>query len=43
MQDLPILGKSVQLEICTHEYECVNDDYDVTSVAETFNGFLNAL
>ncbi len=43
VQDLPILGKSVQLEICTHEYECVNDDYDVTSVAETFNGFLNAL
>lgn len=43
VQDLPILGKSVQLEICAHEYECVNDDCDVTSVAETFNGFLNAL
>lgn len=42
VQDLPILGKSVQLEICTHEYECVNDDCDVTSVAETFDGFLNA-
>lgn len=40
-QDLPILGKSVQLEICAHEYECVNADCEVTSVAETFNGFLN--
>ena len=41
VQDLPILGKSVQLEICSHEYECVNDDCEVTSVAETFDGFLN--
>ena len=22
VQDLPILGKSVQLEICSHEYAC---------------------
>ena len=41
VQDLPILGKSVQLEICSHEYECVNDDCAVTSMAETFDGFLN--
>ena len=41
VQDLPILGKSVQLEICSHEYECLNDDCEVTSVAETFDGFLN--
>lgn len=41
VQDLPIFGKSVQLEICSHEYECVNDDCEVTSVAETFDGFLN--
>ena len=34
-------GKSVQLEICSHEYECVNDDCAVTSMAETFDGFLN--
>ena len=42
VQDLPILGKSVRLEICSHEYECMNDDCEVTTVAETFNGFLNA-
>ena len=41
VQDLPILGKSVELEICAHEYECVNDDCEVISVAETFDGFLN--
>ena len=41
VQDLPIFGKSVQLEICSHEYECVNDDCAVTSMAETFDGFLN--
>lgn len=41
VQDLPILGKSVQLEICAHEYECVNNDCEVTTLAETFNGFLN--
>lgn len=41
VQDLPILWKSVRLEICSHEYECVNDDCEVTTFAETFNGFLN--
>ena len=41
VQDLPIFGRSVQLEICSHEYECVNDDCAVTSMAETFDGFLN--
>ena len=41
VQDLPILGKSVQLEISSHEYECINDDCEVTSFAETFRGFLN--
>lgn len=41
VQDLPILGKGVQLEISAHEYECVNDDCEVTSFAETFNGFVD--
>ena len=41
IQDLPILGKSVQLEICSREYECVNDNCEVTSFAETFDGFVN--
>ena len=29
VQDLPILGKRVQLEICSHEYECINDGCEV--------------
>ena len=41
VQDLPILGKRVQLEIASHEYECINDSCEVTSFAETFSGFLN--
>lgn len=41
VQDLPILGKRVQLEIASHEYECINDGCEVTSFAETFSGFLN--
>lgn len=41
VQDLPILGKGVQLEICSHEYECMNNDCEVTTIAETFDGFLN--
>lgn len=41
VQDLPILGESFQLEICSHEYECVNDGCEVNSVAGTFDGFLN--
>lgn len=42
VQDLPILGKSVKLEIRAHEYECMNDNCEATSVAETFDGFLNS-
>lgn len=41
VQDLPILGKNVQLEIKVHEYDCVNNECDSTSVAENFNGFLD--
>lgn len=41
VQDFPILGKGVQLEICSHEYECINDGCEVTTFAETFDGFLN--
>ena len=41
VQDLPILGKRVQFEICSHEYECINDGCEVTTFAETFDGFLN--
>ena len=41
VQDLPILGKRVQLEICSHEYKCMNNECDVMTIAETFDGFLN--
>ena len=41
VQDLPILGKRVQLEICSHEYECINDGCEATTFTETFDGFLN--
>ena len=41
VQDLPILRKNVQLEIRSHEYECTNDECEVISIAETFDGFLN--
>ena len=33
VQDLPILGKSVQPEICSHEYACLNDECGVVSIA----------
>ncbi|MDK2905902.1 MAG: transposase [Eubacteriaceae bacterium] len=41
VQDLPILGKNVQLRIKAHEYICDNEACPVRTVAETFNGFLN--
>ena len=41
VQDLPILGKRVLLEITSHEYCCDNKECDVATIAETYNGFLN--
>lgn len=41
VQDLPILGKNVQLEIKAYEYDCTNNECDIISVAENFNGFLD--
>lgn len=42
VQDLPILGKNVQLETTAHEYNCMNKECNTTSISETFDGFLNA-
>lgn len=42
VQDLPILGKRVQLELRSYEYECTNDECKTISIAETFGGFLNS-
>lgn len=41
VQDLPILGKQVQLEINAHEYRCSNPSCEVVTIAETYDGFLN--
>lgn len=41
VQDLPILGKTTELNIRAYEYQCENPDCPVTSLAESFDGFLN--
>ena len=41
VQDLPILGKNVQLQITVREYQCQNEQCNVTTVTESYNGFLN--
>lgn len=41
VQDLPVLGKNVQLHIKAHEYKCTNIDCNASTIAENFNGFLN--
>lgn len=41
VQDLPILGKCVMLNINVHEFICNNDNCTVGIITETFNGFLN--
>lgn len=40
VQDLPILGKSVWLDINAFEYRCENPDCSNMSNVETFHGFL---
>lgn len=40
--DLPILGKNVQLEVTTHEYQCLNFDCSVTTFSENFSHFLDS-
>lgn len=42
VQDLPILGRNVLLEITAYEYKCENPLCDVKSIAENFDGFLNS-
>ena len=42
VQDLPILGKNVLLRITAHEYWCDNDQCEVTTIAESYNGFVNS-
>ena len=42
VQDLPILGKKVMLNIKAYEYECEDSECNITSFAENFDGFLNS-
>lgn len=41
VQDLPILGKSVELQINAYDYHCDNEECDVKSFAETFDNFID--
>lgn len=41
VQDLPILGKNVELHITAREYQCDNDKCPASTVAEMYEGFLN--
>ena len=41
VQDLPILGKRVLLEINAYEYKCKNKDCPTKTIAESFNGFIS--
>ena len=42
VQDLPILGKRVMIDVKAYEYECENSECSITSFAENFDGFLNS-
>lgn len=41
VQDLPMIGKAVMLQIKAYEYICDEPDCEVISFTETFDGFLN--
>ena len=42
VQDLPILGKNVQLLINVREYRCQNEQCSISTIAESYDGFLNS-
>ena len=41
VHDLPILGKRVMLDRVIHDFQCLNEDCNISSTSETFDGFLN--
>ena len=41
VQDLPILGKQVLLEINSYEYKCENEECSNKTMAKSFNGFIS--
>lgn len=42
VQDLPILGKNVRLRITAHEYQCSNEQCEVRTMAESYDGFISS-
>lgn len=42
VQDLPMLGRQVILDINLFEYKCENNDCTVTTFTETYDGFFNS-
>lgn len=41
VQDLPILGKNVQLQVKVREYDCENTECPAQTATESFDGFLS--
>jgi transposase len=41
VQDFPILGKNVQLQVMVREYDCENEECPIKTVTESFDGFLS--
>lgn len=41
VQDLPILGKRVMLDMQIHDFLCQNENCSICAISETFDGFLN--
>lgn len=41
VQDLPVFGKRVMLDVVVHDFQCLNKDCNTGAIAETFDGFLN--
>lgn len=41
VQDLPVYGKRVMLNINLYEFNCINPECTITSFTETFENFLN--
>ena len=41
IQDLPMMGKAVELQITAYEYDCDESECSISSFAETIEGFLD--
>jgi transposase len=41
VQDLPILGKNVQLHVIIREYDCKSEACSIKTITESFEGFLS--